>query len=391
MLPNDLPDKFRPLKILMLLSNAFDPDPRVHREALALIEAGHQVTILCWDRDRKAKAAEIVDGIYLKRIYVSSTHGRGSAQMFYLVAFWVKAFLSGRKMDFDIVHSHDFDTLPLGYALARLRGAQLVYDSHESYIDMVHHLPTAIRKLIVFTENWLLKRTDLVITVGNILMEFLQNRGATKVCVVGNWQNPSHFQFDETELQDGMKNLGIEEGQKVIAFIANLGIERKIPELIEAVSKTPDTFLILGGNGPCAGLALEAADKFSNIHYLNYVDPQNVPYYTAIADIIFYGFDPENPNARFSAPNKLFECLAAGKVMLTGDFGEIGRIVREMECGIILPDYSVSAIQTAINDLTVEQLQIYSNNALVAGQEHYCWSAAAKALIDNYPRKCHVG
>lgn len=36
--------------IVMLLSNAFRPDPRVAREAKTLADAGHQVTILCWDR-----------------------------------------------------------------------------------------------------------------------------------------------------------------------------------------------------------------------------------------------------------------------------------------------------------------------------------------------------
>ena len=82
--------EFRPLQILMLLSNAFDPDPRVHREALALVEAGHQVTILCWDRDREAKLTEVVDGIHLERIYVDSTHGRGAVQMLYLAFFWIK-------------------------------------------------------------------------------------------------------------------------------------------------------------------------------------------------------------------------------------------------------------------------------------------------------------
>lgn len=385
MLPNKLTGERRPLKILMLLSNAFDPDPRVQREAKALIDAGHQVTILCWDRDRKSKAVESVDGISLERIYVDSTHGRGAAQMFYLMAFWVKAFLVGRKKSFDVVHAHDFDTLPLGFALARRKGARLVYDSHESYIDMVHELPGFIRKAIFHTENWLLKRTDLVITVGEILKEYLGSRGARNICVVGNWQDPDRFLFAEQQVQAGKQTLGIEEGQKVIAFIANLGAERKIPELIEAVSATPEVFLILGGNGPCAEQAQQAADTFANIHYLGYVNPEKVPYYTALADIVFYGFDPDNPNARFSAPNKLFECLAAGKAMLTGNFGEIGRIVAEMKCGIILPDYNVSTIQSAIGDMTADRLQEYSRNALSAGQQRYCWSEAARALVDNYP------
>ena len=48
-------------KVLMLLTNAFDPDPRVHHEAKALVESGYDVTILCWDRDYKTPAYEITE------------------------------------------------------------------------------------------------------------------------------------------------------------------------------------------------------------------------------------------------------------------------------------------------------------------------------------------
>ncbi len=372
------------LNILMLLTNAFDPDPRVHREARALVQAGHRVTILCWDRDRKAAAYEVVDGIHLERIYVDSTHGRGASQMFYLAKFWAKAFAVARKKEFDVVHAHDFDTLPLGFALARIKKARLVYDSHESYVDMMHGLPAVVRSAIYHSENFLLKRCDLVITVGDILKEFLQERGARNICVVGNWQDPAKFVFDEGALRQGRSELGISDEQKVIAFIAHLGRERRVPELVDAIRNAPDTHLILGGNGPCAELAQKAADEFSNISYLGYVQPDKVPFYTAMADIVFYGFDPDNPNARFSAPNKLFECLAAGKAMLTGNFGEIGRIVKEWQCGIILEDYAVEKIRSALDEMSGEQVEKFRRQSAAACRERFSWPVAADILIENY-------
>lgn len=373
----------RSLKILMLLTNAFDPDPRVHREALALVEAGHQVTILCWDRECKVLPEEMIDNICLERVYVPSTHGRGASQMFYLARFWAKGFAVGRKKNFDVVHAHDFDTLPLGYALARLKGAKLVYDSHESYVDMMHTLPAVLRKTIYHAENMLLKRCHLVITVGDILMDHLHERGANNICVIGNWQDPDKFVFDKQKIRDEKAKLGIGEDQQVIAFIANLGNERRVPELIAAVRQSPDIFLILGGSGACAELAQQAAEECANICYLGYVHPGRVPFYTALADIVFYGFDPDNPNARFSAPNKLFECLAAGKVMLTGDFGEIGRIVREQQCGRILPDYAVETIREAFVDLSGERLENFRRQS-AACRESFSWPVAANRLIENY-------
>jgi len=377
-------DNSTPRKVLMLLSNAFDPDPRVHREAKALVDAGYEVTILGWDRDRKSASQEVVDGITVERIYVDSTHGRGSSQMFFLFMFWFKAFFAGLGKSFDVVHAHDFDTLPLGFLLAKIKGRKLVYDSHESYVDMVHWLPDWYRNTIMFVENFMMKRADLVITVGDILREYLESRGANNVCVVGNWQDPEKFVFADELIAAERDRLGVQPGQKVIAFIANLGAERKIPELIEAVSSLKDCFLILGGNGASAALAQEAADTYENIVYLGYVPSSKVPFYTAVADIIFYGFDPDNPNARFSAPNKLFECLAAGKAMITGNFGEIGRIVREKECGVVLKGYDVATIKNTFSELDSKNASEYGKKSADAAVSLYCWKQAEKRLIEKY-------
>ena len=375
-----------PKKILMLLSNAFDPDPRVHREAVALVGQGYDVQILCWDRDLKAPEFETIDGIKIQRVFVKSTHGRGSTQMAFLGLFWIRAFLKALFIPFDVIHAHDFDTLPLGYSLAKLKDSKLVYDSHESYVDMLHDHPGLLRKSIFFIENLLIKQVDLLITVGEKLRSRFKKRGATHTCVVGNWQDPAKFKFTGKEILAEKNKLNIKKDQKVICFIANLGMERQVPQLIEAVSKTPEMYLIIGGNGPCRNIVEKAAQTYENIHYLGYVHPSKVPFYTACADIIFYGFDPENPNAKFSAPNKLFEGLAAGKIILTGNFGEIARIVKETQSGIILEDYSPQNIQKALQRILNKGSHQFCNNSLVASVRQYNLTNAGNILSGHYRR-----
>jgi len=109
----------------MLLTNAFDPDPRVYQEAKALVKKGYKVSILCWDRDLKAPLQENIDGIYVERIYVKSTHGRGSTQIIFLLLFWIKALIKALSKKIDVTYCHDFDTLPLGYTISRLKKKQI--------------------------------------------------------------------------------------------------------------------------------------------------------------------------------------------------------------------------------------------------------------------------
>jgi glycosyltransferase involved in cell wall biosynthesis len=368
----------------MLLTNAFDPDPRVHQEAKSLVEHGYSVTILCWDRDCKFLSQELIEGIRIERIHVRSTHGRGSTQSPFLLLFWWKAYLRAISKKFDVVHCHDFDTLPLGYLLAKQGKSKLIYDAHESYVDMLENLPQQFKRIIYAAENFFLKRVDLLITVGEILKKALEKRGAKHACVVGNWKDPENFRFPREILEAERRNLQISNGQLVISFISNLGKERQLPQLIEAVADNPRLFLIIGGDGPCRDIAEEASRRYSNIKYLGHVPPSKVPMYTAVSDVVFYGFDPQNPNAKYSSPNKLFEALAAGKCVLTGDFGEIGRIVKDTECGLIIKKFTREEIRKNLSTLKPEIVSRFKENSKKNSLEKYNWQNARAALLDQY-------
>jgi len=371
-------------RVLMLLTNAFDPDPRVHLEARSLVENGHSVTILCWDRDYKLPPCEVIDGIKVERIYVKSTHGRGITQAFFLLLFWLKAYFQANSRKFDVVHCHDFDTLPLGYLLAKPKNAKLVYDAHESYVDMLENLPHFYKKVIYAAENFLLGRVDLLITVGEILRKALEERGAKHTCVVGNWKDPEKFKFPEEVLQAEKRNLKVLNGQLVISFISNLGKERQLPQLIKAVGNNPQFFLIIGGDGLHKDIAAEAAQHYSNIAYLGRVPPSKVPLYTAISDMVFYGFDSKNPNSKYSAPNKLFEALAAGKAVLTGDFGEIGQIVKSEKCGFIIRSFFETEIRNTLSEISLETLNLFQESALKACLKVYNSNNCSSILLDHY-------
>ena len=373
-------------RVLMLLTNGFDPDPRVHREAVSLVQNGYEVTLLCWDRDCKFPPQEVMDGIRIERIHVRSTHGRGATQAPFLFLFWLKAYARASVMDFDIVHCHDFDTLPLGYLLSRRKKAKVIYDAHESYVDMLINVPIWLKKAVYETENFLLRRIDLLITVGEILKEHFEKRGVQHSCVVGNWKDPDEFKFPQEVLEEERQRLHILNGQLVISFIANLGKERQLEQLVEVVKDTPQITLIVGGKGPSGGIVEDAAHQYSNIIYLGYVHPSKVPLYTAISDIIFYGFDPLNPNSKFSAPNKLFEALAAGKAVLTGDFGEIGRIVKDTECGLIIKKFTKEEIKKNLSNLSPEILHRLKVNSKKNALEKYNWQNACVTLLEQYSR-----
>lgn len=375
--------------ILMLLSNAYDPDPRVRQEALALIGMGCRVRILAWDRDLKCNASEVMEGVDVDRVFLSSVHGRGATQLFFYAALYLKMFWRAWNTSWDIVHCHDLDTLPLGFLLGKLRRRPIVYDAHESFTDMLAaSIPAFLRRGLLSLETFMMRRTDLLITVGEKLRTHFAERGARRSVVVGNWKRLDDYSRSVQQNTEVRARLGIPESAMVIVCITQLLKDRKIEELLQAVEATSEAYLIIGGKGVLESTVKAWAAGNERILYIGFVPASQIPVYTCAADVVYYGFDPENPNARYSAPNKLFEALAAGRPLITGDFGEIADVVRHGACGIVLLEYSVAEIQNALIKLREQPAfrWLLAANAQRIGASAMNWHRGEEILREEYAR-----
>ena len=372
--------------VLMLLTNAYEPDPRVRQEALALIDMGCRVRLLAWDRDLKAPPSECMEGVEVERVFLSSSHGRGTTQLFFYAWLYLKMLWKGWRTSFDAVHCHDLDTLPLGFVLGKLKRKPIVYDAHESFTDMLQGgVNPAVRRGLVWLENFLIRRIDLLITVGEKLRQHFVDRGASHSVVVGNWKRLDDYSRSEEQNLVCRRRLGIPDAAMVVVCITQLLTDRKIEELFQAVDQCGDVYLIIGGRGVLEGFVREWAAKNPRILYVGFVRGAEIPDYTCAADVVYYGFDPKNPNARFSAPNKLFEALAAGRPLITGDFGEIADVVREASCGLVLPDYGVREIQKALAILRDANVRAsMAGNAKRFGRAVMNWEKGADILHGEY-------
>ncbi len=105
------------MKILMLLSNPFMVDPRVSREAKSLIDNGHEVTVIVWDRKNDYPEHEVVDDINLIRIHNKGLMKLLPNDLFRGPLWWRTAYKKGLELyrsgefKFDVVHCHELDTL----------------------------------------------------------------------------------------------------------------------------------------------------------------------------------------------------------------------------------------------------------------------------------------
>lgn len=376
-----------PATVLMLLTNAYDPDPRVRQEALALIGMGYRVHLLAWDRDRKAPPWECLEGVEVERVFVTSRHGRGATQVFFYAWVYAKLLWLGLLRKFDAVHCHDLDTLPLGFILGKLKRKPIIYDAHESFPDMLEgSVPAAMQRALRLFENFLIRRIDLLITVGEKLRRHFEERGAKFSVVVGNWKRLGDFRRTPAEIAAVRNRVGVPNGALLVACITQLLPDRKLEELLQAVEEEPDVFVAIGGKGVLEARVREAAALNPRVLFLGFISGKQIADLTCAADVIYYGFDPENPNARFSAPNKLYEALAAGKPLITGDFGEIAEVVRREGCGVVLPRYGAAEIRQALSILEDARIREAMGSAASRAGATLSWEKGEETLGREYAR-----
>ena len=90
---------------------------------------------------------------------------------------------------------------------------------------------------------------------------------------------------------------------------------RGILETIMTVSKMKGIKFDIGGFGTLVPTIKKIQEKVENVNYMGSIHPDNVALKTIECDAVLMALDPNNINNKLSAPNKLFEAMAAGVPM----------------------------------------------------------------------------
>lgn len=377
----------------MLVWNTLEHDARVRREAATLVSAGHAVTVFALHAPEHTNRREqLVSGVRIRR--VGRLAGRRLARagasrslsvpvLFSIATIQLSMLMRVVGLRPDVVHAHDVNMLPIGWASAALSGARLVYDAHE--ISTGREGYGRFRGLVARVEGFLIRRADAVITTTELRSRYLAR--AYRV------QRPLVLQnrpvMSELPARGRLRReLGIAEGRAVVLYQGGLQPGRGLELIVRAAAKVGEADFVFVGSGSLERrlrtLAAEL-DVTDHVHFVPMRPVEELQEWTVDADIGLQVLENTCFNHFSADSNKLFEYVVAGIPVVASDLPEIRRIVEQYGVGLLVRPGSLEELVTVLGRLLEDSsLRDELRRKAAASRRFLSWGSVEGRLLELY-------
>jgi len=289
----------------------------------------------------------------------------------------------------DVVHAHDVNTLPTAWLASIITHSPLVYDAHEISTDREGY--NSFRSFVGFIERHLMPRAAAIITTTDTRAKFFARAyGVPRPLVLQN-RPRYHLIRKSTKIRD---ELCLEKNWPIVLYQGGLQQGRGLDLLVEAVVSVPNAYFVFIGGGRMEWHLRNRAEDLGlspRVFFIPTVSLDDLPYYTASADIGVQPIENTCLNHFSTDSNKLFEYMMAGLPVVATAMPEIRKLVLENSIGIVVDSGNVQALATAIQSLVedVNKREVLSRNALLAAKK-FNWEEQENSLVDLYRKILQV-
>lgn len=297
-------------------------------------------------------------------------------------------FLHLREQQIDIVHCHDFTTLPVGLALKRARPSlKLVYDSHELFSAVVSDNP-ARQAWVKRLESAASTVVDASITVNDHIAGVLKRYyarlpGPVVVC--------NATRLPETAIAyDGRLHRAAEipEERRILLYQGGFAPHRGLEALVLAAPLLDERWvLVMMGSGRHETKLRRLVERSATdrVRFIEAVPQAELGHWTAGGALGAIPYEMVSLNHLYCSPNKLWEYPRSGVPLLCSDAPEMAARVARHRIGWVIPadQLSPTGIAAIVNGITDAELAAAAGNCR-AYIEAENWSNYESRILDIY-------
>src|SRR3954467_1215805 len=239
---------------------------------------------------------------------------------------------------------------------------------------------TRLEWWIEYGERWereLPEQADAVTTISRVLEQDALAWGLDpqKVLFLASGADVERIQVRSKE--EARERLGLSRDAPVCVYVSAGGGPEAgllLPVIERVTAELPDTRFVFVGTRDAARTEVSAVLDTGP------VPPDEVQWWVAAADVALVPYFA-TPFNRAGWPIKLGDYMAAGRPVVACDIGELSRVVREHEIGL-LADADMRGFAERVLDLLRDppRAQVLGARARRIAEEHYDWRVLAERL-----------
>lgn len=291
----------------------------------------------------------------------------------------------------DVIHCHDLDPLPVAWLASRLKGAKIIYDSHELATEQ-DSTETIQKKVWRKIERSLLNRVNGVIAANEsraFVMHTEYGAHQMPTVIMNIAEKVARVQSDllRRYAHENGAPLGLES--KLVLYQGGFSEDRGLKELVLSFNQLSEEYvLILMGYGEFKEVlqGIIESHKLSNRVFIHDAVPtRELHRYSCSADLGIITYKNTCRNNYYCAPNKMFEYAMSGLPVVGADLPEIRKIVKKYDIGELFnpedPGSIAEAILSTIEDSTRYERLRLNLNAVV---RDFTWENEKAKLLRLY-------
>jgi len=318
--------------------------------------------------------------------------------------FWIVwLLLEFSRYDIDVAVACDLRSGIPTVVAATAFGIPVVFDLRENYTGLAHELPTESmvdriiqnETLVGTLERTTIRLADAVWVVVEERRTQLVDTGVSpeKLTVVSNTPVIDDW-AEQTDGGDLTEPETFEWPGFTLVYVGVLNEFRGLDFVLDSMAETAEDdgiHFAVAGEGPyrdalerrCQQLGIE-----DRVTFLGWIDSDRVQPFLASGDV---GVIPHRitPLTEYTIPNKLFDYMLAELPILTRDITPVTRIVKQENCGRVLPPNGTAA-ETAVQicELSTLDLSELGRNGREAVERRYNWSTDANHVRASLDELC---
>lgn len=387
------------MKILYIHQYFKTPDEggpiRSYYLAKGLVENGFDVELIT-AHNKPNKEIKVVDGITVHYLPVPYENDFGfNKRIMSFVRFMYKAVDEGIQIkDADICYATS-TPLTIGLSAIKIKqklGIPFFFEVRDLWPEAPFQMGAIknplLKKYALQMEERIYNEADKIIAlspgIGDSIKEKNEN---ANIHFIPNMSDIDFFHPEEKipYLED---EFNVSE-KFVIGYFGAMGKANHLDYILENAQyfqreNLPVLFLIIGQGSEKSRLIERAREMdLTNVRFLPFVNKENLRIILNITDAAYISF-AKKPILETNSPNKFFDALASGKLVITNTQGWLKDLVEKHHFGFYADPEKPYELAQKLSEFIKDKSKLsnYQHNARQMGESHFSKDLQIKRLID---------